>query len=43
MQDLVIDFYDDRPIFEKDVWELNKLPMNIDIPASIQISALQSL
>ena len=40
MQDLVIDFYDDRPIFEKDVWELNKLPMNIDIPASIQISAL---
>lgn len=40
IQDLVVDFYDDRPIFEKDVWELSKLPINLDIPDSMQISSL---
>lgn len=40
IQDLLIDFYDDRPIFEKDVWELSKLPMRIEVPASVQITSL---
>lgn len=34
--DLVNDFYDDRPLFYKDTWEIKKLPVEVDDANNIQ-------